>query len=774
MVVGANSVYINSVLYDALMGISLNKTLNQIHNVTITLANITTDDKVNITYNKPVEIYEGSTLIFRGYVRDVEYNSIRGATVKATNATQLYDATMDERVQYDNVDTSTIVTSVCAGTIAVGTNQNYGKISVRFEYDSKLRALAQIANICNYEWWIDRSGGVDRFNISSNRYGTTPVKTLTIGDNAKICKDDNDTDHIYNDITVLGRGDGINQVKGTASDATSQGLYGIRQYTYEDGSILACVPKSHGTNTSVSSGKLIDSSAHFQTDGVQANDYVQNVTDSTNTTVLSVDSQTQLTLNANIFTAVGKYYQIYSDLNTLNSTAYKIAASILANYKDPLRSIEVEVFEAAGVEIGQWVTLIDDNQGIERCGGINTSVSNNKLIDSAAHFITAGVMIGDYVRNITNGTNAVVTNIDGQTQLALSANIFTTTGKTYKVNPIFKVSQITVDFNKGKRTIKYILNNYRRTFQNDLSSLTKKIDMSNTYGQGATNIYSIQSYENCDDVNPLSLRFYVPPDAVAINKVTLYWKPQRYRAYETATTTNTASTTVAATGSSAISVQVPFGSWTNAITLTTANVDCDAVFFNYGIELLDYLNASGSSAGNGEIRARIYDVSTGLYYPAGTGFFITAAGFMYTDTPEMGSSIISYYLPGNRKNCQFILQLQPWYKPNTGTAEVTVFANYLQVSTHTHNMAYAITKDTFPTGTPKVQVWVGQEGSEVYVGTYNAYENGANTLDITNYVIQTGADKWVNVKFIPQDGTNHNRLRIEANVYVKLFIESKV
>ena len=70
--------------------------------------------------------------------------------------------------------------------------------------------------------------------------------------------------------------------------------------------------KATGTNTSTSSSKLIDSGATFQTAGVAVGMIVYNSSDATFSYVVSVDSQTQLTLAANIFTATPKNYTVYA------------------------------------------------------------------------------------------------------------------------------------------------------------------------------------------------------------------------------------------------------------------------------------------------------------------------------------------------------------------------------------------------------------------------------------------------------------------------------
>lgn len=69
---------------------------------------------------------------------------------------------------------------------------------------------------------------------------------------------------------------------------------------------------SSGTNTTATSFKLINSAAKFITNTVYTGDIVHNDTDETKATVVSVDSETQLTLNTNIFTTTGKLYSVYS------------------------------------------------------------------------------------------------------------------------------------------------------------------------------------------------------------------------------------------------------------------------------------------------------------------------------------------------------------------------------------------------------------------------------------------------------------------------------
>lgn len=137
-----------------------------------------------------------------------------------------------------------------------------------------------------------------------------------------------------------------------------------------------------GVVTSVTADKLVDSAGAFTTDhAVAEGDIVENPLRQTRTTVTTVDSATQLTLNADIFRYAGEPYIVHCQTGT------------------------------------------------------NTTATANKLIDSAGIFTntTYTVKEGDIAENITDSTLANVVSVDSATQLTLDADIFTATGKTYVI-----------------------------------------------------------------------------------------------------------------------------------------------------------------------------------------------------------------------------------------------------------------------------------------------------------------------------------------------------
>jgi uncharacterized phage protein gp47/JayE len=76
------------------------------------------------------------------------------------------------------------------------------------------------------------------------------------------------------------------------------------------------IPSSHtnvsGTNDAVQANKLKHTAATFQTDGVKPGDIVKNTTLNTETTVVTIDGEGELTLAADIFTATPQDYEIVS------------------------------------------------------------------------------------------------------------------------------------------------------------------------------------------------------------------------------------------------------------------------------------------------------------------------------------------------------------------------------------------------------------------------------------------------------------------------------
>jgi hypothetical protein len=86
----------------------------------------------------------------------------------------------------------------------------------------------------------------------------------------------------------------------------------LRAHPSDNANIAYPAIVASGRNTSVTAFKLIDSGATFLTNNVRVGDVIHNDTSGTAATVFSVDSETQLTLNADIFTATLQNYVVYA------------------------------------------------------------------------------------------------------------------------------------------------------------------------------------------------------------------------------------------------------------------------------------------------------------------------------------------------------------------------------------------------------------------------------------------------------------------------------
>ena len=86
----------------------------------------------------------------------------------------------------------------------------------------------------------------------------------------------------------------------------------LRAHPSDNANIAYPAVVTSGTNTSAVAFKLINSAATFVVDNIKTGDVVHNDTAGTAATVVSVDSATQLTLNADIFTTTAQAYAVYA------------------------------------------------------------------------------------------------------------------------------------------------------------------------------------------------------------------------------------------------------------------------------------------------------------------------------------------------------------------------------------------------------------------------------------------------------------------------------
>lgn len=251
--------------------------------------------------------------------------------------------------------------------------------------------------------------------------------------------------------------------------------------------------KAEGNPTSLSTGKLIDSTASFITDGVVAGYRVYKVYARSFTTVASVDSETQLTLNDDIFSSLSDEYLVANEDQNYNIAyfssggnhafnqyigSWKISgktslidfggqsfnqdisswditfvtnmfrfgnASFNFGYASGVANTAATAWDDRVWQVTDWGAAWGNGFNSDIRGwtfgipsnipsGTNTTSTELKLIDSGATFVTDGVQSSNWrVTNMDTGKQAIVTSVDSETQLTLNTDIFLGTGENYEV-----------------------------------------------------------------------------------------------------------------------------------------------------------------------------------------------------------------------------------------------------------------------------------------------------------------------------------------------------
>jgi len=162
--------------------------------------------------NNPCKILD-ETFSFDGVGVECRYVRI------TCTADYAIDWDIEEIYVYGPDGSSGLEPSTTAGEFA-----DYGSsIRIRFDYENRLNALAKIAKIIGWEFWVDAD---DKVHLKQQR-GQTRSITFAVGTNVEMTSRDID-DKIANWIVLLGRGEGVNQLVVIRKDQASIDTYGKR------------------------------------------------------------------------------------------------------------------------------------------------------------------------------------------------------------------------------------------------------------------------------------------------------------------------------------------------------------------------------------------------------------------------------------------------------------------------------------------------------------------------------------------------------------------
>jgi hypothetical protein len=307
--------------------------------------------------------------------------------------------------------------------------------------------------------------------------------------------------------------------------------------------------------------------------------------------------------------------------------------------------------------------------------------------------------------------------------------------------------------------------------------LQKQIDVSDVFMSGSSSIFNVQSFENCDASHPLHLRFFLPPDIKYVNHVYLNFKIKQYRAYTGQTPSGGGSTTPAGGGhttpagggstsgsgggttptSEAAAGTYEYG----ALVATRTTIDCATINHKHRI-LCPYYAGGNKICPRGVAGDK---VTIGTDWAS-----VGAGGYIETDTEEEVGEVVShvtlhdFHQFVNKEHTHNVTI--PNHTHTTPAHVHTVSDHAHATPNHVHQMTYQIYEAS--ESSPSITVKVGEDGGSLTEITGSPFTSDQQKLGIADLIRTIGVDKWIDLEFTP----NQIR-RIEANVYLQVFIESK-
>jgi len=446
--------------------------LNQMREFEITLADIGSTEKADVAEGNVVKFMLGRKLIFKGIISKAEYQThdfakISGygslETLLSERVVEVTDSALPSstfaRPFYSQVATSTIVSEQLANEsdITVGTNENLGTISVRSEMDNKLAFLASIAENRNGEWWASHGSypyDDEVFNMASRRGSATSVKTYEISgvnQNANVTSREKDYESLWNVITVLGRGDGQNQLYSKISHSTLKRTK------------LAADMSATDTTCTVEDASVFS-----------VNDVVWIGMEQCTITAIDTESNTLTVTRAS---------SDGTDANGQNYLqAYAHSAGVAVYYAS---YYEYSPEETAGVSVYDY--------------GIKAKVvANPKINDQDALDLLAAKLLDEHYRLVERISLELSEFVENLTSPNVGDTI-TVNDSEVGLSGEYRVYSKEITDDEGDRKIILEVANGRRKIMEELQEVSTQLNANTQFTQGAINVFTVTKEDNIED-----------------------------------------------------------------------------------------------------------------------------------------------------------------------------------------------------------------------------------------------------------------------------------
>jgi len=709
------------------------KKLNEMGSFEIKFAGIESSDQTTyVKQGSNVKIFWEDTLIFKGRIENVKYEqdfyvTITGFGMEAKLLD--YSVTRTEHVQEQ---TTTIVKQLISENedeaspwiINEGVNTNWGNITVRGEYENRLRFLSGLANTVNYEWWVSQQEdgtdeiatnddgypfNTDYFHFDDRKGDSTAVTTFWTGgatQNVTLIDKQVDQENMMNYVYVLGYGEGINQIKTSMYNAstitstidayltTTGATVSITDITNFPGSgtIRIGEEQIYYDSTSIALHELyLSSTSTFR--GAASTDAKHHPKDC----FVEIHFDESAAETGSSIGDNGLRQQTVEDRGLIRDlTAQSLASKLLLDYKDPIERyfIRTDDVRFTGVEVGDTVTLYDTDLSLSTDYRVVGMERGNTLEQ------------GEYL--------------------------------------LLECSEV------------------GQSVMGDLASTERKTDKEAKYAMGVTISENMSEKENLDASTDLDMIFYMPGDVIRINKALLSFKLKDFRAY-TSASSGGESHSHALTGTTADNTNLASA---GTVTTGACTLTVDTPTIADGSHTMYYWYFNPAAAGT-------------HYYVRVTHGTQTLVNQYYTRTTAYVSDC--YYIDeyNGGTTCTMTIEDIAGTKVTGEPAALYVRSYTLDhdhsfaaettdtESAHTHAMSYGIYEDV---QTPKTcTVTAGLESvSTTTIGTYTSDQTNVDITTAIASAYSTSGAGWYFVKFqgaVP--------MRVESNCWIKYFIESK-
>ena len=736
---------------------------NQVQDFEIDLVSIEESERGDVAENKVVWFVSQNKLIFHGLIERVEYSTGEFSTVrgfgtgesklkaKIADLTASSDVTSSsKRPIYSDTSINTIASEQLAGTgvnLDVADNGvDLGSGTYRGDHTSKLSILAGGVRSKYGKWWFSYGPSLHWstpfFHVASTRGSASSVRSYRISgveQNADATSNESDFENLYNNLDVLGFGDGLNQKTSVIYHATDNRsklsgdiLSGVTTIALDDASTLPASGnawigveeisyggKSGNDLTGVIRGiaNSVDniSGAYAHSQGVMVWDsqYTVNVPESSS----SIDS-------------FGERYRAFQDKTIIDQDALdRIATDLLEDHRELVQRIVVipsDPYDAVrAVDVGDMVTIVDSDA-----------------------------------------------NLNGE----------------------FRVYSVTMRSNEGFEFCELECGNGKSVLTEELEANKALSEIESKYMQGATNVFIVNETENAEAgttaPGPIDIFFEIPSDAVAINEVKLAYRNEEPRTWNDVSSSNSEATEEAQGSAGDVTISNNTD-WQDVITLSQSDSEFSVVYAHLWIDSIGS-EAQAVSYSN-SVQFRVNNTTDSEIYGANSNTkFIT--GFEHKheesgggDTLNVVASDVNLFqhngptavivVPKSTQGRTVKLQAKLVTTISPTPDNITITHGYQSVSTHTHDITYNISGQQYTTSAINIYttddatstpIWTNRSAtlSGVLARPLNASDEENETdLDLTPFF---GATGWKGIRIVTDGNSRH-----KAQVKVKCFVESK-